>query len=948
MKIREDKPLIKEPDPQGIADELKREPRWCTWRSEPRDGRWTKVPYNPSDGTKASSTKSETWSSFQQAVHAYDTGEYDGIGFFLGDGFVGVDLDHCRDPETGEIDSCAQNIKASLPTYYWEVSPSGTGLHGIGRGGEWLNDVEGRRRGDVEIYSVGRYFTVTGHRLCEVAMISNCDEALRRIHEEHVARLDSSTVPVTWSAEQVEERRRQFTDEMIFEELAKDGDEFSRLWEGKWEDKYPSQSEADLGLASRLAFYCGADPERIERLFSRSKLAVRSKWRARADYRQRTIAKAIEGSVHESCSSENPSARYIPKPISLEDARGVVARVLEHARENQSAPFENVALRALHVLKKEAHAEFERVRMELKASTVRVSHLDDVMQEHAISESHGPPNALGLDEILAEAELFHTPDQIGYITILMAGHRETWPIFSRQFKRYLIRLIFSKTKEPPSDQELKEILALIDARAQFDGEERDVFVRVADFENRIYIDLCNSDWQAVEVTPLGYRVVDEPPVRFRQCRGMFDLPQPVAGGSIEALRRFLNVAGEASWILVIVWVLMALRPRGPYPVLGLHGEQGSAKSTTSRVLRSLIDPSKAPLRSAPRDGRDLMIAANNSWLMCFDNLSRIRPWLSDGICRLATGGGFATRQLYTDEEEVLFDAQRPVLLNGIEEIAERGDLVERSIIVELPPIPEEEREAEASFWADFESAFPEIFGALLTALSGALRELPQVEIERCPRMADFAMFGVAVERFFGWPEGSFLEAYRANIAGATQTALEASNLAPVVIDFVKQHPDWVGTATELRKTFSSMVDESVLHQKWWPKQPNSLAGALKRLAPSLRKVGIHVEFERHGKNKVRQIRFKQRKRSSPPSPSSPVSTSEVKATTCLFGLGDKADDGGTIAVQLRRDRPPLAETGPVVTGETTGTSPGADDGDDGDDHLQTSESPGGDIEEVTI
>src|SRR5262249_20593555 len=152
---------------------------------------------------------------------------------------------------------------------------------------------------------------------------------------------------------------------------------------------------------------------------------------------------------------------------------------------------------------------------------------------------------------------------------------------------------------------------------------------------------------------------------------------------------------------------------GPYAVLILTGEQGAAKSTMARLLRWLIDPNAAPLRSQPRDGRDLVIAARNSWVLAFDNLSYLPIWLSDCLCRLATGGGFATRELYTDADEVIFDSQRWVILTSIEDVASRGDLLDRAVILRLPAIPEEKRRTEAAFWVAADAARPAILGALL-------------------------------------------------------------------------------------------------------------------------------------------------------------------------------------------------------------------------------------------
>src|SRR5262245_45369615 len=219
------------------------------------------------------------------------------------------------------------------------------------------------------------------------------------------------------------------------------------------------------------------------------------------------------------------------------------------------------------------------------------------------------------------------------------------------------------------------------------------------------------------------------------------LPVPVQTNEslVQLLLPFLNVR-EAQWVLVAAWLAAALRPTGPYPLLKLLGEQGSAKTTTARVLRALLDPNAAPVRAEPKDARDLMIAANNGWLLCLDNVSFVQPWLSDALCRVSTGGGFATRTLYTDDDEPIFESRRPVILTSIEDIGTRSDLLERSLIIDLPTIGEGKRRAEKAFWAEFEKKHPLILGALLDVVCGAIRALP--EVERKPdtdlsRMADF-------------------------------------------------------------------------------------------------------------------------------------------------------------------------------------------------------------------
>jgi hypothetical protein len=320
-------------------------------------------------------------------------------------------------------------------------------------------------------------------------------------------------------------------------------------------------------------------------------------------------------------------------------------------------------------------------------------------------------------------------------------------------------------------------------------------------------------------------------------------------------RQFLNVANDDDWYLVVFWLLAALRPSGPYPVLVLHGEQGSAKSTLTQVLRSLVDPNKAPLRSEPKDARDLMIAAHNGWLIVLDNLSHLSPWLSDALCRLATGGGFATRELYTDAEEVLFEAQRPVILNGIEELATRSDLLDRSIVQYLPPIPEDQRRPEGEFWADYDKARPSILGAFLNVVGTAMQNIGTVSLNELPRMADFALWAAAAAPALGLEPDHFVKIYHHNRESAHELALEVSPIVPALQDLVAQQ-SWEGSATELLNALNTRTDEAIQRQKSWPRQPRSLSNALRRLAPNLRAVGLEVDFLRESHTRKWLVRIR--------------------------------------------------------------------------------------------
>jgi primase/DNA polymerase family protein len=473
----------------------------------------------------------------------------------------------------------------------------------------------------------------------------------------------------------------------------------------------------------------------------------------------------------------------------------------------------------------------------------------------------GPSLATQLVALACDTVLFHDGDQGTWTSIPVGTHWETWPLHSKSFKRWLARRLYMQEGRTPSAQAMQDALNVLDGKAMYDGPEMPVYVRLAEHAGAIYLDLADEEWRAIRITAAGWQVMSSNtlPVKFRRPKGMFPLSMPVQGGALDDLRAFVNVSSEEEWQLLIAWLLGALRPSGPFPVLGLNGEMGSAKTTLARALRSLVDPNAAPVRAEPKELRDLAIAAKNSWTIVLDNLSSVPTWLSDGLCRLSTGGGSAYRMLYENDEEAIFDAQRPIILTGIEEVATRGDLVDRAILLTLPTIPDAKRRPESAFWKDFERARPGILGALLDAISGALLREPQTLLATLPRMADFAVWVTAAERTLGWESGRFLKTYMANRAGANFLALESSPVAERLIAFMEQRASWDDTPTRLYEALSPTASapgagETLPHG--WPKSARVLSSALMRLAPNLRRVGVAVTHYRDSNAKrTRKIRI---------------------------------------------------------------------------------------------
>lgn len=546
---------------------------------------------------------------------------------------------------------------------------------------------------------------------------------------------------------------------------------------------------------------------------------------------------------------------------AVEDAEEILdplEGLVERAAESPGAPFQPEILERLSEFAKEDRAAFEALRARLKKAGVRVTALDEaIAEQRGDTGGRGPSQADILLQLAESARLFHAPDATGYADIEVSGHRETWPIRSKGFRRWLTRRYYEETTGAPSSEALQSALNAIEASAHFDAAEREVHLRVAGLDGRLYLDLADDQWRAIEIGPKGWQIVDEPPVRFRRTAGMLSLPLPTRGGSVAPLRQFLNVGNDDDFVLAVAWLLAVLRDRGPYPVLVLAGEQGSAKSTFASILRALVDPNSAPLRALPRDDRDLFIAATNGHVLAFDNVSGLPPWLSDTLCRLSTGGGFAVRQLYTDQDEVLFNATRPVILNGIEDVVTRPDLADRAILLTLEPISEDQRRPENELWGDFEKEQPRILGALLDAVVHGLRKVPETALERLPRMADFALWATACNGAL-WNEGTFGRAYAGNRDEAVESAIELSPVATEVRWLMSTRTVWTGTASDLLAALNQVAGETVRKAKTWPGTPRALSGRLRRVAPLLRKIGIEISFDKEGRMRSRNIKIRSR------------------------------------------------------------------------------------------
>ena len=243
-------------------------------------------------------------------------------------------------------------------------------------------------------------------------------------------------------------------------------------------------------------------------------------------------------------------------------------------------------------------------------------------------------------------------------------------------------------------------------------------------------------------------------------------------------------------------------------------------------------------------------------MLAFDNISTIRASLSDGLCRIATGSGFTTRSLFTNDDERLFQATRPIILNGIDFVM-RSDLLDRCVSIQIPAVCDEDRKCEESLWSEFERIKSHILGALFDAVSTAISNQHKVKMRALPRMADFAKWVSGAERALTWPSGTFMAALSGNRDLVAHQALLDSPIALAVLNMVSQLRLWKGGASELLVDLNGerWSDSHMRSSKTWPKTPAVMGKRMTELAPDLRRLGVSVKNERSGKRRWWELRM---------------------------------------------------------------------------------------------
>lgn len=463
----------------------------------------------------------------------------------------------------------------------------------------------------------------------------------------------------------------------------------------------------------------------------------------------------------------------------------------------------------------------------------------DQLQSKSLTES-----IIGREDVV----LFHDDKGEGCVSFEVNGHRESWSCKAKNLKRWISNQVWQKHKKPVSSEMMRNILSVLEANACCEGEEYKLHNRFAWRGDELWYDLTNSSWQAVKIGNDDWDIVDKPPILFKRYSHHKPHVLPVKNGNPNLFLKYINITNAQHRLLLMVFLVSCFIPGFPHPLLIVFGSHGSAKSTLSRLLRWLIDPSIIDVVGLPDNHKELIQALSHHAFLFFDNVSYISEAQSDDLCKAITGSGFSKRELFTDDDDIIYNLMNSIGINGINLVATKPDLLDRSLLIELERIDDADKKSEEKMKTAFQADLPFILGGVLDVLVKAKKLHPTIKTDGLPRMADFALWGCAIAEALGYTQEDFLSAYQTNIVRQTEMLLNDNIVATAIVAFMENREEWRDTPSQLMvqlKNHAEFIDIDT-REKYWPKGANALSRKLNELSTPLKKMGYSVVISTTG------------------------------------------------------------------------------------------------------
>lgn len=432
-----------------------------------------------------------------------------------------------------------------------------------------------------------------------------------------------------------------------------------------------------------------------------------------------------------------------------------------------------------------------------------------------------------------------------YVALFNNGHREILSVDSKEFSQWIEYLYYKNTNRTIRADSLSQVINILSFKARvIGGQKTKLYNRVAKEGNDFWYDMTDDNYSAIKISAGKWSYETLPPILF--CRYRHQEPQviPKQGGDIKKIFEYINLTGYRT--LFLCWLVSCFVPDIPHPMPILYGEKGAAKSTACELLKRLIDPSVMNSLNLSKNERSLVVALQVHYYLPFDNVSVINSEVSDLLCRAITGGAVQHHKLYTNGEDYIFKFKRCLTINGINNVANRSDLLDRSIMLELERVPENKRREQQDVYDSFENDRPYLLGAIFDVLSKAIQIYPTVKLNSLPRMADFCRWGYAIGQAIGGYGDEFLNEYFSNQSIQNKEAVDSDVVAFLIVEFMRGREQWCGRVSGLLKAICEEAPNHGINpkNKGIPQYPNKLSQRIKGVKSNLEGVGITYEFDK--------------------------------------------------------------------------------------------------------
>jgi len=444
------------------------------------------------------------------------------------------------------------------------------------------------------------------------------------------------------------------------------------------------------------------------------------------------------------------------------------------------------------------------------------------------------------NKVLDNTELFKDQSGRSFATVIKGGVQQSLEIIGGGDFENWLRIIYRKeTGEMPSNGDIMLIIQNLEAEASFNGNEHHLYRRVGIYEGAFWYYTANGECQAVKILPNKWEIVnDNVPIIFNKSDLFLPQITPKRNGDFKKILDYVNIVGEENKMLFLISVASMILPQIQYPIMVLYGSQGSSKTTVTSMIRKLIDPSQARPSVMTKSTDEMCSQLSKSHLITYDNLDGLTKQQSDILCQAITGGSLEKRKLYTNGQTYLMNFQSALIINGISNVVNRSDLLDRAVLFELSRIDEQKRRGESELWESFDNDLSSILGGLFDVVSKALAYYPEVKPKKIFRMAEFTKWGCAIAMALGYSAEQFIDAYGLNRKRESERAIANDPLIEAMRVFMANITEWQGYVAELYNGLKSISEKHSLSRFGFPAGSNLLVNALTKKEVDLKTIGI--------------------------------------------------------------------------------------------------------------